>query len=317
MTENLDLKQKFLEKLESRFPNQLNTSKVFYVRSNIKIILLCKTCDSQFEKTPSQALRAVYACPGCAKTILKKQRETINYKLINEGKLQCSKCRATQSVNNFYKSSLRTLGYESQCKNCSKKRPSCINKREYNTKYYKKNKERLNHNNKIYYYENHRKVLDRYKELRYGTKERRSKTLNRAKKYRESKKEDISYNITKRMSGLIYHCLRNKKESKAWLTLVPYTLEELLVHLKNTLINNITWDNFLNRELHIDHIIPVCAYNISSTNCSDFKKCWDLRNLRLINRIENVSKGGKLYMDLVEKYGIYDLLPDIFQILKV
>lgn len=71
----------------------------------------------------------------------------------------------------------------------------------------------------------------------------------------------------------------------------------------------IMWEEWKtgNNDLVIDHIIPVCLYDIY--NNDDIIKCWNPRNLRIITRHENAVKSGKLYMDLVEQEEITDLLP--------
>lgn len=71
----------------------------------------------------------------------------------------------------------------------------------------------------------------------------------------------------------------------------------------------IMWEEWCrgNSNLVIDHIIPVCLYDIY--NEKDVVKCWNPRNLRIITKGENLKKSGKLYMDLVEQEEITDLLP--------
>ncbi|GAI73524.1 unnamed protein product, partial [marine sediment metagenome] len=42
------------------------------------------------------------------------------------------------------------------------------------------------------------------------------------------------------------------------------------------------WKDYLNRDLHIDHIIPKSAFNFTKPEHTDFKRCWALDNLRLL-----------------------------------
>lgn len=76
--------------------------------------------------------------------------------------------------------------------------------------------------------------------------------------------------------------------------MVGYTAEELEKHLLSTMPDGYTWDDFLNGELHIDHIIPVTAFNYTSPDHIDFKRCWGLENLRLFPAFDNWQKGGSL-----------------------
>lgn len=69
------------------------------------------------------------------------------------------------------------------------------------------------------------------------------------------------------------------------------------------------WEEYRAKKLdiHIDHIIPCSLYNFN--DLQEIKKCWNPKNLRLLIAYENVSKGNKLDMALVEQYAIHDLLP--------
>jgi 5-methylcytosine-specific restriction endonuclease McrA len=89
--------------------------------------------------------------------------------------------------------------------------------------------------------------------------------------------------------------------------LVGYTLQELIEYLES--ISNFTIQDYLNGGLHIDHIIPISAYYFNSFKDEEFKKCWNYRNLRLIEAKENLLKHDKLDKKLIEYYNIEDLLP--------
>jgi len=45
---------------------------------------------------------------------------------------------------------------------------------------------------------------------------------------------------------------------------------------------------------HIDHIIPVSAFNFTKPEHIDFNKCWALSNLQPLWAEENLSKHKKL-----------------------
>lgn len=46
-----------------------------------------------------------------------------------------------------------------------------------------------------------------------------------------------------------------------------------------------------------------------SAEDEEFKQCWNIRNLRLLEKNENLKKGGKLDLNLIKEYNIEDLLP--------
>ncbi|MBA7551803.1 hypothetical protein ES705_44352 [subsurface metagenome] len=55
-----------------------------------------------------------------------------------------------------------------------------------------------------------------------------------------------------------------------------------------------TWQDFLSGELHIDHIIPISAFNFTKPEHTDFKRAWALENLRLLPAKENMIKHDRL-----------------------
>lgn len=77
--------------------------------------------------------------------------------------------------------------------------------------------------------------------------------------------------------------------------MVGYKLEELEKHLQSTVPKGYTWQDFLDGELWIDHIIPVSVFNFTKPEHEDFKRCWALENLRVIPARENMEKGARLY----------------------
>lgn len=61
------------------------------------------------------------------------------------------------------------------------------------------------------------------------------------------------------------------------------------------------------KKYHIDHIIPVSAYDFSIAG--DIEKCWNPRNLRIISATENMAKKDSIDNDLIMRYNISDLIP--------
>lgn len=135
----------------------------------------------------------------------------------------------------------------------------------------------------------------------------------RATKQRYKKKRrniDIHYYLNEKMSNSIRIALLGEKV-KNWESIVGYTQYDLKLHLEGTL-PNITWEEFLKEDYHIDHIIPKSLYTFKDEDDPEFKKCWDLKNLRIIPANENLEKLASLDMNLVKFYKIEHLLPNNF-----
>ncbi len=149
---------------------------------------------------------------------------------------------------------------------------------EYNKQYRIKNKEKISEQRKQYYQANKDKIKEKTREYEIV-----------------KMKTDLRYNLNKRISCLIRISLKKGKEGYHWENLVGYTLNDLVKRLISTIPNGYDWQNFIDGKLHIDHIIPISAFNYTETKHTDFKRCWDLNNLRLLPAKENIKKHNKLY----------------------
>lgn len=167
--------------------------------------------------------------------------------------------------------------------------------------WYKKNKERILLKSKTRYEQKKELIKKKNKKYREANKEK----INLY--FRIKNKKDVRYNLSHRISRMINEKI--KKNSVSWVAIVDFSREEIKKHLENTIPENFSWNDFLEGKLHIDHIIPVSKFKFSSFEDLEFKKCWNLRNLRLIPKKENLSKANKINYKLIEELKIVDLLP--------
>ena len=103
--------------------------------------------------------------------------------------------------------------------------------------------------------------------------------------------------IRKRISAAMRKAIRQEKAGRHWEELVDYSLDDLIKRLKSTMPEGYTWeDDFVmgDNVLHIDHVIPMSAFNFGSAEDIDFKRCFALDNLQLLPAIDNMHKSGKL-----------------------
>lgn len=80
----------------------------------------------------------------------------------------------------------------------------------------------------------------------------------------------------------------------SWESLVGYSVDELKTHLQATMPKEYSWNDYLKGRLHVDHIIPLSTFNITSEDCEDFKRAWCLSNLQLLTAQENLKKNAKI-----------------------
>ena len=184
----------------------------------------------------------------------------------------------------------------------------------YYKKYYKKNREKLLKYNKKYrennpdkikiiyhrYYINNLDKAKAYVKSVYIKRTLYIKIYNqehkeeRNKNRRDRYKTDLKYNLNYKMSSGIGRSLKRNKVGRHWEKLVGYTLNDLIRHLKKNMPKNYTWGDYINGDLHIDHIIPIDAFNYTKPEHIDFKRCWALSNLQLLSAKENLVKNNKL-----------------------
>jgi hypothetical protein len=98
-------------------------------------------------------------------------------------------------------------------------------------------------------------------------------------------------NLHHRMSQLVRTGLKEQKGGKTWLSMVPYTVEQLMRHLERQFVDGMSWSNM--GEWHIDHVIPRAFFNFSSPEDEDFKACWALSNLQPLWSADNIKKSNK------------------------
>lgn len=88
-------------------------------------------------------------------------------------------------------------------------------------------------------------------------------------------------------------CLRGEKKRRKTFDILGYTVEELKCHLERQFKPGMTWENY-GTHWHVDHIIPVSAFNIQSIASPDLVRAWSLKNLQPLEAKENIRKGKKL-----------------------
>jgi hypothetical protein len=86
--------------------------------------------------------------------------------------------------------------------------------------------------------------------------------------------------------------LRGNKNGAHWETLVGYNASQLRKHLEKQFNNGMTWDNY--GQWHVDHKIPITAFNFGFPKDIDFHRCWELKNLQPLWAFDNLSKHNRL-----------------------
>jgi len=203
---------------------------------------------------------------------------------------KCRSCGAEWSnpEDGFYKTSCG--GLRSPCKACILKRSKEYQEknreaqRERCAKHYAKNKEKYRQKTADWA----KKNPERLKQLR---KRQTSKPDFREKrrKMAEEKRKDAKFRLVNSTRTGISRAI---KDCKGKIRHLPYTGEDLCIHLERQFLDGMSWGNY--GEWHVDHIIPLSSFKFGSDpSCEEFQACWALSNLRPMWAAENMSKKDK------------------------
>ena len=190
---------------------------------------------------------------------------------------RCSMCGVWKKTDRFNSRPTNSSGLGCKCKKC---------KAEVWTKYYKKHGERVK--------ETARKNRPKHREriVRYREKCKPQRNLDE----RERAKIDIQFKLNRNIRSSMCNSLKynGSKNGRHWEGLVGYTLMDLKKHLEKKFLPGMSWDNWGINGWHIDHKIPISAFNFTDPSHTDFKRCWSLKNLQPLWAFDNISKNDKL-----------------------
>lgn len=213
---------------------------------------------------------------------------------------KCRRCGKERDIEDF-RSIKDPDKYTELCGECRDK------KRKRDNSYHEENKEYVNQRKTEYYEENKASILNQRKTHYENNKEIIKKNVGLYQKSRRLK--DPSFKIRQNISSVIFQSLRLNNSSKfgqSVMEYLPYTMQELKMHLASQFESWMTWDNhgvYKNDSYdendpttwtwHIDHVIPQSKLLYFNMQDDNFQKCWSLSNLRPLKSIDNLKKGNR------------------------
>jgi hypothetical protein len=156
--------------------------------------------------------------------------------------------------------------------------------RKQHKAYYEANKERLKHHQRQWYAKNAERA-------RLFAVEWRRKNRQHIIARQSLPKARLDGAVSRAIRARI---AKGSKRRAKWETLVGYSINQLMAHLERQFLPGMTWENYGLRGWHIDHIVPLSAFNYETPDHIDFKRAWALSNLRPLWARDNISKGGRL-----------------------
>jgi hypothetical protein len=217
----------------------------------------------------------------------------------------CSKCKIEKDKSEFVKNKHTKDGLDSKCKICfyeQKKNYRLKNREktlEYKKNYRLKNNDKILEKAKDYYQNNKDDIKEYHKDYYNKNKDEINKKVNIYHKNRL--KTDPIFKLRNNISQIIYQSLKKQNSSKSGESIfnyLQYTIEDLKQHLESQFEDWMNWDNWGRANVNektwnIDHIIPQSALPFSSMKDINFRKCWNLQNLRPMEAIANIKKSNK------------------------
>ncbi len=208
----------------------------------------------------------------------------------------CHKCCSLKEKTEYHKNRARHDGIEVYCKKCR----LLLRKAKLHNSEEARNKAK--EHSKKWRKENPQKALEVAKRYRENHKDKLS-DMRKSEKWKEYQKllqrerrKNPVHRIRNNVSRQIIHALKRSHGSKrgeSVLNKLGYTLEQLKEHLESQFNEKMNWDNY-GSYWHIDHIYPQSLLPYESLEDDNFKKCWELNNLRPLEAIENIKKSNKL-----------------------
>jgi hypothetical protein len=191
---------------------------------------------------------------------------------------RCYVCNESKVQSCFSKKKSNPDGLQRICKECQK-----IQRKQY----YDKNKLREFENHRKYEENNRQKINQKRAERRACSPDYYKKTYEYVKTRQVN---SITYLIGDRARDRIsaafaYH---NAKPKGKILDLLGCSLSDYKKYLETTFPDGLTWEDYRNGLLQIDHIVPCSCFELNDFEHQ--KACFHYKNTRLLQINLNVSK---------------------------
>jgi len=104
-------------------------------------------------------------------------------------------------------------------------------------------------------------------------------------------KKSTTSKLAVRIRNRIRDSLKYGWKSQKSQVLIGCTFEALKIHLERQFTKEMTWENY-GIYWHVDHIRPCASYDLTVE--SEQLACFNFRNLRPLEKMENIRKGNRI-----------------------
>ncbi len=192
---------------------------------------------------------------------------------------ECNKCGQTKAITSFSKRRGETYG--KICKTCGNL---------YAKQYREKNKALIKEKQNKWY-------MEKGKEWKKDYESNHKDSINQ--KSRDRYKTDNQYRMKKILRTRFKTTILEKKIYKKTLEYLGVPLPYFLNWIEYNFDDKMNWEN-QGVYWDIDHVIPCSNYDF--TKEEDVQKCFNWKNLRPCEKIENYKKNNKIIDSIIEEH---------------
>ena len=128
-----------------------------------------------------------------------------------------------------------------------------------------------------------------YQQKYYEANKERIRSYN-TKWQRQRYQSDLEYKLKDNLRARLRLALKNNSRTGSAVKDLGCSINEFKEYLESKFQPGMTWDNHQLDGWHIDHIIPLLAFDLSDPK--QFKKACHYTNLQPLWAKDNLSKGG-------------------------
>jgi hypothetical protein len=160
--------------------------------------------------------------------------------------------------------------------------------KEHSKKYrYSEKREELLEKKRKYHWKNREQILD--KKRNYSKRPEIKNRVN--KKNKQSYYNNIQYKLKTLIRSRLRLAIKDNFKSGSSIKNLGCTIDEFIVYLENQFKEGMTWENHSLKGWHIDHIKPLCQFDLSDPK--QLAEACHYKNLQPLWCHDNYSKGGR------------------------
>lgn len=230
---------------------------------------------------------------------------TLIFQQFKMTKKKCNKCDSEKELSEFPKGRGACCRV---CKNAYKRSRLPFRKeyfKDYNKKYYKKNKDDIKIKTKLYLEKNREDVSRKNSE-----REKKNRPI-RNEQNRNRYKNDEDYKFSRKLRAFIRRCFVNDVKSDISVKLLGCDFVFFKKYIASKFKDGMSWDNYAKDTWNLDHITAFCAFDFSDP--LQQRVCCHYLNLRPYWANDNFKKNKYSSIDELDKLLIELMLLDFFE----